>query len=156
MVEGAGNGRGAAELVVYTDGASRGNPGEAGAGAVLCEPDGEVVDELALYLGRTTNNVAEYRALILALERARTLGARGVRVVSDSELMVRQMNGVYRVRNQGILPLYTRARALADGFASFHIRHVLRGKNARADELANRAIDERAGGGSDGRTGAPI
>jgi ribonuclease HI len=142
-VGGDGAAGGARDLVHYTDGASRGNPGDAGAGVLICDAEGNVLDEVSVYLGRTTNNVAEYRALILGLDRARRLGARSVRVVSDSELMVRQMNGLYRVRNPGIAPLYERARALAGAFETFRIEHVLRGRNARADELANRGIDRR-------------
>ena len=98
------------ELTIYTDGASRGNPGHAGAGVVICDEAGNVVQEIADYLGQRTNNVAEYEALLRALSAARSLGARRLRVISDSELMVRQMNGTYRVKNEGLLPLFKRAR----------------------------------------------
>lgn len=132
---------------LHTDGASRGNPGPAGAGVVLeAMPDGAPLAEIAEYLGRTTNNVAEYRALILGLQRALELGATSVEVVSDSELMVRQVEGRYQVRNAALADL---ARAVADlrrRFPQgFRIRHVLRGGNRRADELANAAIDTARG-----------
>jgi ribonuclease HI len=140
-----------ADVVVYTDGASRGNPGEAGVGIVLCEPGGRPIEEIAEYLGRATNNVAEYQALLRALARARDLGARRVLVRSDSELMVRQMNGEYRVRHEALLPLFQRAQALARSFDGIAYVHVLRERNRRADELANVAIDSHLRG--DGRSG---
>jgi ribonuclease HI len=129
------------ELTLNVDGASRGNPGPAAAGVVI-RAGGRLVEGFGQYLGRVTNNVAEYNALILGLERARELGAAKVRVFADSELMVRQLNGQYKVKNAGLQPLYGRARKLADGFASFAIRHVPRAQNAEADQMANRAIDE--------------
>jgi ribonuclease HI len=129
------------DLVLYTDGAARGNPGPAGAGVHIETRDGGVVDEIAEYLGETTNNVAEYRALLLALERARDLGGREIEIRSDSELMVRQMTGRYRVRNSALLPLYERASELASAFASVAYVHVRRDRNRAADRLANAAID---------------
>jgi ribonuclease HI len=130
-------------VVLYTDGAARGNPGPAGAGVRVCAADGAPLDEIAEYLGETTNNVAEYRALLLGLERARALGARRVEVRSDSELLVRQMNGEYKVRNVGLRELVTRARALERAFAHVEYTHVRRESNREADRLANLAIDRR-------------
>jgi ribonuclease HI len=135
---------GGGRVVIYTDGAARGNPGPAGAGVRIEGPDGAALAEIAEYLGETTNNVAEYRALLLGLERARALGAREVEVRSDSELLVRQMTGAYKVRNEGLRPLVARAHALADGFTSVDYVHVRRESNRAADRLANLAID-RAG-----------
>ncbi len=137
-------------LRVRTDGASRGNPGHAGIGVVIERvADGAVVEEIAEYLGRETNNVAEYRALVAGLTRALELGAAAVEVVSDSELMVRQIQGTYQVRNPGLLPLFAQVRSLRGRFpGGFRIGHTLRGGNARADELANAAIDRALGRGS--------
>jgi ribonuclease HI len=131
--------------VLYTDGAARGNPGPAGAGVHIETRDGGLVDEISEYLGETTNNVAEYRALLLALERARDLGGREIEIRSDSELVVRQMTGLYRVRNPALLPLYERANALARSFASVAYIHVRRDRNRAADRLANAAIDAHRG-----------
>ncbi|MEW6776510.1 MAG: ribonuclease HI family protein [Bdellovibrionota bacterium] len=133
----------AESLVIHCDGASRGNPGEAGAGAILRTPEGGVVGHVSKYLGRKTNNEAEYTALILALEAAGGAGARQVLVRCDSELMVRQMNGQYKVKHPGLKPLFEKAKALAGGFSRFTIEHVRREYNGDADTLANRAIDER-------------
>jgi ribonuclease HI len=131
----------AERLVIYTDGAARGNPGPAGAGVRIEGPDGAALAEIAEYLGETTNNVAEYRALLLGLERARALGARRIEVRSDSELLVRQMTGAYKVRNEGLRPLVARAHALAEAFTSVDYVHVRRESNRAADRLANLAID---------------
>jgi ribonuclease HI len=126
---------------ISVDGASRGNPGPAGAGFVI-RRDGRLVEGQAQYLGRTTNNQAEYNALVLSLRRAQELEVRKVVVRSDSELMVRQINGQYQVKNEGLKPLFAEARKLIRGFESFSISHVPREENAEADSLANRAIDE--------------
>jgi ribonuclease HI len=131
----------ALRLVLYTDGAARGNPGPAGAGVRVESPDGTAIDELAEYLGETTNNVAEYHALLIGLERARALGAASVEVRSDSELLVRQMTGEYKVKNAGLKELVTRARTLERAFRSVAYVHVRREKNRCADRLANLAID---------------
>jgi len=132
-------------LRLHTDGASRGNPGPAGAGVVL-ERDGVVVAELSAYLGHTTNNVAEYQALLAGLQRALELGASGVEVVSDSELMVRQLQGRYQVRSPSLVPLLREARRLLQRFPDGHrIVHTAREGNARADALANQAIDAALG-----------
>ncbi len=130
-------------VVLYTDGAARGNPGPAGAGVRVESPDGAAIDELAEYLGEATNNVAEYQALLLGLERARSLGASEVEVRSDSELLVRQMNGEYKVKNEGLRALVTRARTLERGFRSVAYVHVRRERNRDADRLANLAIDRQ-------------
>ena len=129
-------------LVIHTDGAARGNPGPAGAGAVLRRASGELVEEASRYLGHATNNVAEYGALILALERAREHGARDVEIRADSELLVRQMSGEYKIRNEALRELVTRAREISRSFARVAYVHVRREQNRDADRLANRAIDE--------------
>lgn len=127
--------------IIYTDGGSRGNPGPAGAGAVLL--DGEkIVCNLSKYLGVTTNNIAEYTALVIALEKAIELGFANVEVRMDSELIVRQMTGHYKVKNAGLMPLFMQARNLANRFASFKIEHVRRENNKLADKLANDAMDQ--------------
>ena len=130
-------------LIIYTDGAARGNPGLAGAGAHLEDETGKTVATVARFIGEATNNVAEYTALLIGLERARELGARHVEVRADSELMVKQMRGEYRVRNAGLKPLFERARALASHFAGVTYVHVRRELNQAADRLANHAIDRR-------------
>ncbi len=128
---------------LYTDGAARGNPGPAGAGAVLCEADGRIIEELSEYLGETTNNVAEYRALLLGLNKAIHLGADEIEVLADSELMVRQLLGKYRVKNEGLKPLFQEAVRLLKKFRKYSIKHIDREMNSDADRMANRAIDER-------------
>jgi ribonuclease HI len=128
-------------LVAYVDGGARGNPGPAGYGVLLEDPAGRKVAELSRFLGRQTNNYAEYSGLIAALEYALEHGYAELRVISDSELMVRQMKGIYKVRNPNLLPLYEKARALSRRLKSFEIGHVLRGKNRDADRLANEAMD---------------
>jgi ribonuclease HI len=129
------------KLVVHVDGGARGNPGPAAVGAVLSTPDGEVVDEASAVIGQATNNVAEYRGLLLGLERARALGATEVDVVNDSELVARQVSGVYRVKHSDLKPLHRQAVAALDSFERWSIRSVPREQNARADELVNRALD---------------
>jgi ribonuclease HI len=134
------------ELRVFSDGASRGNPGAAGAGAVLALPSGEVVERLGLFLGTQTNNHAEYMGAILGLRRARALGAEEVQLVADSQLLIRQLEGHYRVKNAGLRPLYEEARALLLGFRRHTLTHLPREENREADEMSNRAIDERLDG----------
>ncbi len=129
-------------VIINIDGASRGNPGEAGAGALLQDSSGHTV-ELKKYLGQTTNNVAEYEALVVALEEARRLGAGEVEVRSDSELLIHQMNGVYRVKSEQLKPLYEKAGSLASGFGKIKFVHVRREANREADRLANLAIENR-------------
>lgn len=128
-------------FVIHTDGGSRGNPGPAAYAYVIERPGAPDV-EVKCYLGRTTNNVAEYTGLVKALEHARELGARDVVVNSDSELMVKQMKGAYKVKNAGLLPLYRQAARLRDEFDSLQIRHVYREHNTRADRLCNEALDD--------------
>jgi ribonuclease HI len=131
-------------LRLHVDGASRGNPGEAGFGVHVTTQDGREVAALYGYLGTATNNVAEYQALLHGLRFALEQGARTVEVFSDSELLVRQLAGVYRVKNSGLLPLHSEARGLLARFEQSSVTHVPRARNAAADALANRAVDERA------------
>lgn len=143
--------REAAGITLYVDGAAKGNPGPAGIG-IRAEANGRVLAECCDYIGLATNNAAEYRALIRGLEVARRLRAETVRVVSDSELIVKQMNGVYRVKNPALQPLYRKARRLASAFRSFQIRHVPRSRNRYADRLANMGIAKsKSASGPDGR-----
>ena len=127
------------ELTLFIDGASRGNPGHAGIG-IRIEADGELFAEHCEYIGCTTNNVAEYRALIKGLEIAAQFKANRVTVFSDSELVVRQMNGTYKVKSGGLLPLYQTAQMQSRTFDGFQIRHVRREQNREADRLANQGI----------------
>jgi len=129
-------------LTLHSDGGSRGNPGPAGAGAVLYDDQGQEVAALSRYLGRTTNNEAEYQALLLGLNEAKRLGAARLTVKMDSELIVRQLEGKYRVKAPGLKPMYDQAKRLLQGFASVTILHVRREFNKRADELANQAMDQ--------------
>lgn len=129
-------------LTLHSDGGSRGNPGPAGAGAVLYDEQGQEVAALSRYLGRTTNNEAEYQALLMGLKRAQELGAQRLTVKMDSELIVRQLEGKYRVKAPGLKPMYDQAKRLLQGFASVTIQHVRREFNKRADELANQAMDQ--------------
>ncbi len=129
------------KYILYTDGAARGNPGPAGAGAYICTEDGKIVAEIAEYLGETTNNVAEYKGLLYGLERLVELGAQEVEVLADSELMVKQLNGLYRVKHPNLIPLYREAQALLKKIPSYTIRHVRREMNKDADRLSNEAID---------------
>ncbi|MBN1556436.1 MAG: ribonuclease HI family protein [Phycisphaerae bacterium] len=129
-------------VIVNIDGGSRGNPGPAGAGIVIrAADDGTVLAQAGVFLGNATNNVAEYQGLIEGLRRAETLGARQVEVLSDSELLVRQMNGQYRVKNAGLKPLFEEANDLARRLAKFSIRHVRREQNTLADAMANKAMN---------------
>jgi probable phosphoglycerate mutase len=127
--------------VAYTDGGARGNPGPAGYGVHIVSATGETLAELSRFLGIQTNNFAEYSALLGALEWAIANRVTHLRVVSDSELMVKQMQGRYKVASPGLKPLYDEARTRARQLEIFRIEHVLRGKNKRADALANAAID---------------
>jgi len=133
-------------LILNADGGARGNPGPAGCGAVLRLPDGQVVAELKEYLGETTNNVAEYRGLLLGLRAAQERGASELEVRLDSELIVRQLNGQYKVKSPHLQPLYQEARKLLAGFRAARVKHVRREQNREADLLANQAMDQgRAG-----------
>jgi len=128
--------------VANVDGASRGNPGPASYAVILRGPDGAIRFEIGKYLGRATNNVAEYYALITALDYAAAQGIERLLVRSDSELLVRQMQGRYKVNSADLRPLHERARKLTRGLAHFTIEHVPREQNREADQLANRALDE--------------
>jgi ribonuclease HI len=128
-------------LIVWCDGAARGNPGPAGAGSQLTTVDGEVVAEIAEGLGETTNNVAEYTAAILGLERARELGATDVLLRSDSQLLINQLTGRYRVKTEHLQPLHRRITGLAAGFDRIRYEHVPRELNTEADRLANEGVD---------------
>lgn len=129
-------------VVINIDGGARGNPGPAGAGVVIrTTDDGTVIFEGGFFIGKATNNVAEYHGLLEGLAAADKLQADAVEVLSDSELMVRQMNGQYRVKNAGLKPLYERACRLRKKFSSFTIRHVRREENKAADKLVNQAIN---------------
>ena len=127
--------------VVYSDGASRGNPGHASIGAAVYDGSGREVHAVSRRIGHATNNEAEYRAAIAGLEAALALGARDVELVMDSELVVRQLNMRYKVRNPSLRRLFGRIKDLQWRFASFEVRHVRREQNRRADELANLAFD---------------
>jgi len=128
---------------IFTDGGSRGNPGPAAYAYVIKRP-GQPIIEGKAYLGETTNNIAEYTGLVKALEHAKALGAKKLIVNSDSELMVKQMNGQYKVKNEGLRPLYQQAVALRKQFESVVIKHVYRDQNSQADALCNEAMDDRA------------
>ena len=129
----------------HCDGGSRGNPGPAGYGAVIEDPQGHVVGRLSEYLGKQTNNFAEYSGLLAVLRWALENQVQQLRVVSDSELMVKQMKGIYKVKNPGLLPLWEEAKRLAGRLERFQITHTLRGGNKLADQLANDAMDRGMG-----------
>ena len=128
-------------VVVHVDGGSRGNPGPAAAAAVVSTPEGEVLDEAAVTLGRATNNVAEYRGLLLGIERARALGATEAEFVNDSELIAHQVNGRYKVKHADMKPLHAEALRELGGFERWSLRPVRREHNADADALVNQALD---------------
>jgi ribonuclease HI len=132
---------------LYSDGAARGNPGPAGAGAVLLDEEGEPIAELSRFLGNATNNQAEYRALICGLEVAQKLGMTHIQIFLDSELVVRQLNGQYKVRHQRLQPLYREAMSRLKHFDDYAIVHVGRMYNQQADRLANEAINRGVQGG---------
>jgi ribonuclease HI len=128
---------------LFCDGAARGNPGPAGAGAVIVSPEGHIQARIGKFLGESTNNVAEYMGLILGLKRARAMGLRELDVLSDSELMVKQLSGDYAVKAEHLKPLHDEAKELLKMFPGITVRHVPREENKLADEMSNRAIDER-------------
>ncbi len=130
-------------LTAHIDGGARGNPGPAGYGVVLEDQNGQRVAGLSEYLGHRTNNYAEYRGLLAALDYAVAHGPRALKVISDSELMVRQIKGVYKVRNAALLELYQKAQQLIRQLEWFEIGHVLREHNREADRLANEAMDRK-------------
>ena len=151
----SGSASGAGWFTAHCDGGSRGNPGPAGFGAVIENPRGQVVARLSEFLGKQTNNFAEYSGLLAVLKWAANGGARRLRVVSDSELMVKQMKGQYKVSNPGLRPLWEEARRLARTLDAFDITHTLRAGNAEADRLANDAMDRGMGKGRDPGTQPP-
>ena len=132
------------QVVVHVDGGARGNPGPAAAAAVVSAPEGRVLDEAAVTLGRATNNVAEYHGLLLGLERAAALGATEVDVVNDSELVARQVAGDYKVKSEELKPLHAQAMDALRRFERWSVRSVPRAQNAAADALVNRALDGEA------------
>jgi ribonuclease HI len=130
------------KVIVHVDGGARGNPGPAAAACVISTPGGEELAERAELLGTATNNVAEYRALLLGLEQARKLGAREVEVVGDSELIAKQVQGIYKVKHPAMRPLHQQAMAALRAFERWSIRTVPRAQNAHADALVNAALDQ--------------
>ena len=129
------------EVRVNVDGGSRGNPGPAAIAAVVQDGNGEVVEERSEAIGTATNNVAEYRALLLGIERAAALGARRLELIGDSELIVRQVNGEYKVKDEALRELHRQVRKALEGFDKWSIRHVRRDDNAEADRLVNEELD---------------
>jgi ribonuclease HI len=132
------------KVIVHVDGGARGNPGPAAAACVITSPAGDVLGEHSQLLGRATNNVAEYRALLLGLAKARELGAGEVEVVGDSELIAKQVQGAYKVKHEAMRPLYLEAIAALGDFERWSIRTVPRAQNAHADALVNAALDQAA------------
>ena len=130
------------KVVVNVDGGARGNPGPAAVAAVATSPEGDTLGERNAYIGETTNNVAEYRALLLGLELARDLGADEVEVINDSELVARQIGGEYKVKHAGLMPLFLDAMRELREFDAWAVRPVRRESNERADELVNEALDQ--------------
>jgi ribonuclease HI len=129
------------KLVVHVDGGARGNPGPAAAGAVVSTPEGAVIADAAEAIGVATNNVAEYRGLLLGLRKARELGASEVEVINDSELVAKQVNGTYKVKHPAMKPLHAAALGALRDFERWSIRSVPRAQNADADALVNQALD---------------
>jgi ribonuclease HI len=135
------------KVVVHVDGGARGNPGPAAVAAVATAPDGSLLGERAESIGEATNNVAEYRAIQLGIELARELGASELELVNDSQLVARQIGGEYKVKNKGLMPLFTETMAALRGFDRWSVRDVRREQNERADQLVNEELDRQAGGG---------
>ncbi len=131
------------KLIINVDGASRGNPGPAAIGVTLKDENNQLVESISEKIGHTTNNQAEYNALIAGLKKAISLGAREVQVKSDSELMVRQILGIYRVKNEELKPLHQEVKRLSSTLASFKIASIPRELNREADKLANLALDRQ-------------
>jgi ribonuclease HI len=129
------------KLILHVDGGARGNPGPAAIGVVVSGPGGDPIDEIAETIGEATNNVAEYRAVLRGLERARELGATEIEIIGDSELVARQLSGAYKVKHPAMRPLHEQAAAALRGFDRWSIRTVPRAENARADSLVNAALD---------------
>jgi ribonuclease HI len=129
------------KLTVNVDGGARGNPGPAAVGAVVRDADGAVLEERGERIGKATNNVAEYRALLLGIERAAALGAREIELVGDSELIVKQVKGEYKVKDATLRELHAEVKRALGGFERWSIRHVRRAENAEADRLVNEVLD---------------
>jgi len=147
----------AAAYRINIDGGSRGNPGPAAYGVIIRDGSGEIVAKLKKYIGRMTNNVAEYYGLIAALDYAESHGVKAIRIESDSELLVKQMRGQYKVKSEDLRPLFERALKMSKGFGTFRIEHVYREQNREADALANEAMDEteaKAPGGATAKKSA--
>jgi ribonuclease HI len=134
----------AMDATLFADGGSRGNPGPAASGAVLLDPTGAIIEEVGAYIGIATNNVAEWKALVLGLEAAAKRGVLRLAVRLDSELVVKQLRGEYRVKHAGLQPYYRRAQQLIRSFAEVDVRHVPRAQNVLADKLVNRVLDQEA------------
>jgi ribonuclease HI len=132
------------KLIVHVDGGARGNPGPAAAACVITSPSGELIDQQAQLLGKASNNVAEYRALLLGVARARELGASEVELIGDSELIAKQVQGIYKVKHPAMRPLHLEAMQALRGFDRWSIRTVPRAQNADADALVNAALDQAA------------
>lgn len=131
------------KLIIYTDGGARGNPGPAGIGVVIYSTEKEIISEISEYLGETTNNQAEYRAVIAGMEKAKELGAGELEFYLDSELVVRQLNGQYKVKNEGLAPLFVKIYNARQSFKKVTFSHVRREFNKEADALANQAMDRK-------------
>jgi len=131
------------KVVTYIDGGARGNPGPAGFGVRIERPDGTLIEEFCQSISHATNNVAEYRGLLLGLQRAQELGATEIEVVNDSELVAKQINGEYKVKHADMKPLHRAATEVLQGFERWSIRSVPRAQNAHADALVNQALDAR-------------
>ncbi|MBN1406006.1 MAG: ribonuclease HI family protein [Candidatus Omnitrophica bacterium] len=129
------------KLIIYIDGAARGNPGPAGAGIVFTDEKGSIVDEFSEYLGEATNNIAEYTALIFAMQRAHKKNAKDIIINTDSELLAKQLGGEYKVKNLTLKALYDKVNTLLESFEEVMINQIGREKNKEADRLANEAID---------------
>lgn len=144
-------------VLIYSDGASKGNPGDAGIGVVISDEKGNVLREVADYIGKQTNNVAEYAALIRGLEEAADLGATQIAICTDSELLARQLTGVYKVKAPNLKPLFEQAVMILRAFEKVSISHVVRELNKRADELANEGVRKHRGdvGSSNGKPTPP-
>lgn len=133
------------KLIIHTDGGARGNPGPAGIGVVICNEEKKVVAEISRYIGETTNNQAEYRALLAAIEKAKDFDAEEIVFYLDSELVVKQLNREYKVKNQELAPLFVKIYNATLGFKKVTFHHIPREKNKEADKLANEAMDRGAG-----------
>ena len=127
---------------LYSDGASRGNPGPSGIGVIIKDKEGNVLKKISQYIGSGTNNVAEYTALIVGLEEASRLGIKKLEVLSDSELLVKQIKGVYKVKSEHLKPLFFLVKYIANNFSSIVYKHILRDKNTEADKLATEAVKQ--------------